>query len=196
MDSNITNGSRGLPEKQTPRELAVLHAFTVSLFALLVISNSGSWYIINQSSWRKLFLDYAQMEWLHSGFWQLPRKKFKDIKACDNSGKRLKSLSWNIILNLNCQKKCHAHATQHNLHQWTHHMIHPWKNKNPPHVQTNFVAVTKPKSHVGFKKIPKVNKPDPPLMLTGSQWGKLRQVIPAANLVQWLLIKSALPRRL
>lgn len=88
---SIENRSGGLPGAQTQRTLAVLYVSTFSLFARLVISNSGSRYIINQSSWRKLLLDYAQVEQLHEGFQQLPRKKFKDIKACDNSGKLLQS---------------------------------------------------------------------------------------------------------
>lgn len=97
LESNLgnistENRSGRLPGAQTWRAPAVLYASTFSLFARLVISNSGSRYIINQSSWRKLFLDYAQVEQLHEGFQQLPRKKFKDIKACDNSGKLLQSL--------------------------------------------------------------------------------------------------------
>lgn len=100
------NRSEGLPGAQAGRELAVLCESTFSLFAPLVISNSGSQYIINQSSWRKLFLDYAQVEQLHEGFQQLPRKKFKDIKACDNSGKLLQSPWWKIVLNMNSWKKC------------------------------------------------------------------------------------------
>lgn len=100
------NRSEGLPGAQARREPAVLCESTFSLFARLVISNSGSQYIINQSSWRKLFLDYAQVEQLHEGFQQLPRKKFKDIKACDNAGKLLQSPWWKIMLNMNCWKKC------------------------------------------------------------------------------------------
>lgn len=100
------NRSEELPGAQARREPAVLCESTFSLFARLVISNSGSQYIINQSSWRKLFLDYAQVEQLHEGFQQLPRKKFKDIKACDNAGKLLQSPWWKIMLNMNCWKKC------------------------------------------------------------------------------------------
>lgn len=100
------NRSEGLPGAQAGKELAVLCESTFSLFVRLVISNSGSQYIINQSSWRKLFLDYTQVEQLHEGFQQLPRKKFKDIKACDNSGKLLQSPCWKIVLNMNGWKKC------------------------------------------------------------------------------------------
>lgn len=85
------NRSEGLPGAQACREPDVQCESAFSLFAQLVISNSGSQYIINQSSWRKLFLDCAQVEQLHEGFQQLPRKNFKDIKACDNSGKLLQS---------------------------------------------------------------------------------------------------------